>query len=158
MRNLKKIAFLIFLLIGLSVQVHAKDLYLEELTILNGEISPVFEKLNNEYTITLPKEEYTVEMEYKESEGCTVSVLDNFDLENNSKVTILLKNEKNTSEYHFHILKEEEEETQSAFSEETKELPTGFMYTYKQYIIPSLCFLLIAITYKCIFYKKKKHK
>lgn len=155
---MKKIAFLLLLVFCYPVFTQAKDVYLEELTILNGELSPSFDKLNNEYTIILPKEEYTIEINYKASEGCDVSLADNFDLQNNSQVTLLVTNEKNKSEYHFHILKEEEEETLTTFNEEKIEVPSGFMYTYKLYIIPSICFLLIIITYKCIFYKKKKHK
>jgi len=57
---LKKIAFLLLLVFCYPVFTQAKDVYLEELTILNGELSPSFDKLNNEYTIILPKEEYTI--------------------------------------------------------------------------------------------------
>lgn len=155
---MKKIAFLILVVICFPLFVHAKDIYLEELTILNGELSPSFDKLNNEYTVILSKEVYNIEIEYKTKDENKVSILDNFDLHNNSTVTVLLNDEKNKTEYHLHILKEEEEETISTFGEEITEVPTGFMYTYKIYIIPSICFLLIGITYKCIFHKKKRKK
>lgn len=154
---MKKIAFLLCLLM-FPIFVCAKDIYLEELTILNGELSIPFDALNNEYTITLPKDEYSLEIDYKTKEECNVSIIDNYDLQNNSTVTILLNDEKNKTEYHLHILKEEEEKTQTTFNEDTIEIPNSFMYTYKIYIIPSVCFLLIGITYKCLFYKKKKHK
>lgn len=155
---MKKIGFVCLITLLFPLFVSAKDIYLEELNILNGELSPSFDALNNEYTVSLEKEEYNIEIEYKATEDITVTIMNNFDLQNNSTVTILLNNEKNKTEYHLHILKEEEENLQTTFNEESVELPTNFMYTYKIYIIPSVCFLLILITYKCIFYKPKKHK
>ena len=154
----KLISVCLIIIAFLPVFVSAKDIYLEELNILNGELSPSFDSLNNEYTVTLSKEEYNIEMDYKVADGITVSIENNFDLENNSVVTIQLEEEKSTTSYRLHILKEEEENTLSTFNEETIEVPNNIMYTYKIYIIPSVCFLLILITYKCIFYKKKKHK
>lgn len=155
MSPLKKIGFL-FLFLFLPNFVYASDLTIEELTILNGEISPSFEPLNNEYTVSLAKEEYTIEMDYQVLDGITVSVMDNFDLENNSVVTLILTKEKEKIEYHLHILKEEEEKTLETFYEEKIEVKNDFMYTYKIYIIPTICLFLIGLVYKSLFHKHKK--
>ncbi len=137
--------------------VWASTIELEELTIKNGELSIPFDKLNNEYTVILDKEEYSLDLEYDVKEGITVFVKDNHDLENNSVVTISLTDEKEVVEYHFQILKEEQEETTNVFLEETKDsYETNFMFTYKNYIIPGVCILLLLLVFKILFPKHKK--
>ena len=153
---MKKLVLVVFLFLAFPIYTSAKDIALEELQIKNGELSPNFDSLNNEYTVTLPKEEYHIEMEYKVSDGITVSIMDNFDLVNNAVVTLLLTDETEKTEYHLHILKEEEENTLITFKEETPSLEENFMFQYKIYIIPASCFFMILISYKCIF--RKKHK
>lgn len=152
---LKKILYLILIVLILPFHVQADSLYLEELTILNGELSLPFEPLNNEYTVSLAKEEYHIELEYRVSDGINVSVIDNYDLQNDSVVTLLLANDNNKIEYHLHVLKEEEEQTLSTFKEEINEIDYNFMFKYKMYIIPTVCLCCIFITYKILF---KKHK
>ena len=151
---MKKLAFFLFLLFFPSI-VWANNLTLESLTILNGEISPGFESLNNEYTVALPKEEYDIELEFGVKSGITVDVINNHDLENNSVVTLVLKEEKNKVEYHLHILKDEEE-TVSTFKEEIEVMPNPFIYTYKIYIIPATCFFLLFLVFKVLFPHHKK--
>ncbi len=153
---MKKIALLFIFFIFWPNIVLASEISLEDLKIKNGELSPVFNSLNNEYTVTLAKEEYNIEMEYKVVEGITVSILDNFDLANNSKVTLLLTDEKEKTEYHLYILKEEEEQVIQTFKEETNTKEGNVMYQYKIFIIPAVCFLAILITFKCLFPKKNK--
>lgn len=157
---MKKIAFLILLFVCFPCMAWAGSLELESLTIKNGELSIPFDRLNNEYTVLLEKEEYRLELEYKVEENITVFVKDNQDLMNNSVVTISLTDEKNIVEYHFQILKEEEEVTTNVFLEDNPvSIEPSFMYEYKIYIIPSIGFLLIFITFKLLFHKKKNpHK
>lgn len=154
---MKKIAFLFLLFFCVPCIVWGKNLELENLTIKNGSLSIPFDKLNNEYTVVLDKEEYQLDLEYEVDNSITVFVKDNHDLMNNSVVTISLTDEKNIVEYHLQILKEEEEVTTNVFLEEKPiSLETSFMYEYKIYIIPAVCFLLLFITFKLLFPKKKK--
>lgn len=153
---MKKIAFFFFLFLFLHLTVWASDLKLEDLSIKNGTLSIPFDPLNNEYTISLEKEEYHVEFDYKVEEGIAVFIKDNHDLENNSLVILSLTDEKNVVEYHFQILKEEEETTTDVFlSEEPIPIKFSFMYEYKIYIIPSVCLLCLFIVFKLLFHKKK---
>lgn len=151
------LSFFLFLILFFPEKGFAKEIQLNELIIKNGELSIPFEPLNNEYTVTLPKEEYHIELEYKVEEGVVVSVLDNYDLENNAVVTLFLTDQENQTEYHLHILKEEEEATQTTFSEGT-EKQEGFMFQYKNYVIPSSCFILLFIVFKILFPKKHKKR
>lgn len=154
---MKKIAFFFLLFFCFPYVVWAKDLILESLTIKNGTLSIPFEKLNNEYTVILDKEEYQLDLEYEVDPSITVFVKDNHDLMNNSLVTISLTDEKNIVEYHLQILKEEEEATTNVFLEDNPvSLETSFMYQYKIYIIPTVCLLLLFLTFKILFPKKKK--
>ncbi len=149
-------AFLLFLFLFLPLTVIASDLKLDELSIKNGELSIPFDPLNNEYTISLEKEEYNVEFDYKVEENIAVFIKDNHDLENNAIVTISLTDEKNVVEYHFQILKEEESVEQTVFQEVIKEQEFNFMFEYKNYIIPISCLVLIFIVFKILFHKHKK--
>lgn len=153
---MKKIAFFLFLFLFLPLTVIASDLKLDELSIKNGELSIPFDPLNNEYTISLEKEEYNVEFDYKVEENIAVFIKDNHDLENNAIVTISLTDEKNVVEYHFQILKEEESVEQTVFQEVIKEQEFNFMFEYKNYIIPISCLVLIFIVFKILFHKHKK--
>lgn len=156
----KRIFFLfLFFFLFLPTPISARDLKLEDLTIKNGKLSIPFEPLNNEYTVILESDVDLLELEYKVDENINVSVTDNENLVNNSVVTINLTEEKNTVEYHLHILKEEEEKTENVFLEQNAlPMETNIMYEYKNYIIPSVCFLLIFIVFKILFHKKRKHK
>lgn len=149
-------AFFLFLFLFLPLTVIASDLKLDELSIKNGELSIPFDPLNNEYTISLEKEEYNVEFDYKVEENIAVFIKDNHDLENNAIVTISLTDEKNVVEYHFQILKEEESVEQTVFQEVIKEQEFNFMFEYKNYIIPISCLVLIFIVFKILFHKHKK--
>lgn len=160
MISLKKLPFfLLFFFFFFPIFVRAKDLKIESLTIKNGELSIPFDPLNNEYTVILDGDIDVLELEYKVEKNITVSVMDNEDLQNNSVVTIALSEEKNTIEYHLQILKEEEQEVENVFLEQkTVSMEINIMNEYKNYIIPSVCFLLILIVFKILFHKKRKHK
>ncbi len=154
---MKKIAFLIVVFLYFPVSVKASDLVLEDLKIKNGTLSIPFDKLNNEYTVILEKDVLQIDLEYKTKEGIEVFVNDNYDLANNSVVTLLLKDEKNSVEYHLQVYKEEEEKTISTFLENPQvSLETNFMFEYKNYIIPITCLFLIFIVFKILFHKHKK--
>ena len=135
---MKKIAFLIVVFLYFPVSVKASDLVLEDLKIKNG-------------TLSIP-----LDLEYKTKEGIEVFVNDNYDLANNSVVTLLLKDEKNSVEYHLQVYKEEEEKTISTFLENPQvSLETNFMFEYKNYIIPITCLFLLSLKFCFISTKNR---
>lgn len=149
----KLLLCLLFLFI--PIYVEADSLTLEELKVKNGELSLPFDSLNNIYTVTLEKDIYSLEFDYKVDENILVFIENNYDLENNSIVTLNLKKEEESGTYYFHILKEEEEVV-NVFNEEQESPKENIMYAYKIFIIPTICLILIYITYKIIFRKHKK--
>ena len=155
---MKKICLFFLVLILIPTFVNAKDLVLSELNILNGEISPKFEPLNNSYTIILDKDVYNVEFDYKKDDDIEIEIVNNFDLENNSSVEIVLRYEKNVVKYHFQILKEVEENINLTFLETNDIVENNFMFEYKNYIIPSTCIILIVMVNRILFHKKKQSR
>jgi hypothetical protein len=151
---MKKIFLFLFLLL-IPVNVLAKDLYLNDLEIKNGELSLPFTKYNTEYTITLDKSEYSVDFSYQVDEDITASILDNYDLENNSIVTIKLEYQDEQINYYFHILKEVEDDAIVFKEDDEIVLDDSFMYKYKLYIIPLSCLFLIFLAFKILFHKHK---
>lgn len=151
---MKKIFLFLFLLL-IPVNVLAKDLYLNDLEIKNGELSLPFTKYNTEYTITLDKSEYSVDFSYQVDEDITASILDNYDLENNSIVTIKLEYQDEQINYYFHILKEVEDDVIVFKEDDEIVLDDSFMYKYKLYIIPLSCLFLIFLAFKILFHKHK---
>lgn len=151
---MKKIFFFLLLLFTPNF-VYAEDLVLKDLIVKNGELSLPFEKYNTEYTVTLEETEFNIDFDYKVEEGVTVAINNNHDLENNSVVTLTLTKDENSVNYKFHVLKESEENI-TVFNENVAEVNNNFMYRYRIYIIPSICFILILIIYKILFRKHKK--
>lgn len=147
--------FLFFLLVFLPIKVSASDLILNKLVIKNGDISPQFDPLNNQYTVTLDNDIYNLELDYKLDSAININILDNNDLKNNSKVSLVLSENDKTVTYELHILKDEREEL-PVFLETNNNYDTSFMSLYKIYIIPSTCLILIFIIFKILFHKKHK--
>ncbi len=152
---MKKLLLFLFLLI--PVIVNAEDLYLEELKVLNGNISPNFSSNNNKYTITLDKSIKEVEFNFKPLDGVTTLVRGNYNLENDSILYIdLISNNEVVTTYTFNILKEEDNETTFKEIEEKSE-STNFMTKYKSIIIPAIDLILIFLNFKLLFLHKHKN-
>ena len=152
---MKKVFFFLIFLFFPSF-VFAKDVLLEELQIHNGEISLAFDPYNTEYTVTLEDDVFTLDLDYRVEEGTTVAVNNNFDLANDSVVTISVTKENKQLDYHLHILKIEND--MATFATPKKEENQNFMFTYKQYIIPACWLVLVIFCYKIIFHKRKSKK
>ncbi len=149
---MKKIILLLFFIF--PSLVYAEDIYLKNLQIKNGELSLPFDKYNTEYTITLDDSTFQVDFNYEVEEGVTVAVNNNQDLENDSMVTLSVIKDKDQLDYHFYILKNSNEVVSSAPVMEP-EIKNKFIYENKQYIIPSVCLLLIILCHRLLFHKKK---
>lgn len=151
---MKKILFFIVFFL-FPIVVDAEDICLKDLVIKNGELSLPFDSYNNQYTVTLEEAEYRLDFDYKVEEGIVVSQFNNHDLENNSIVTLTLSKGEKTVNYTFHILKEVPEII-TVFNNVSDIDNQGFVHKYKIYIIPTVCLMIIIISYKIIFRKHKK--
>ena len=64
---------------------------LEELKVLNGELSPKYDKYNNVYTVKINNEEKKLDFVFKEDENYQISVYGNNNLKSGeNKIIIVL--------------------------------------------------------------------
>lgn len=129
---------------------------LENLIINNGTMTPVFNKEITSYDITINSSETYLDINYLPTDNSEVNIIGNNNLnEGNSIVLIeVLANEKITT-YTLNVYKETTvtsiENIPLEPLEVTKELPT--------YVAPSIaivCFLIILLTFRILFIRKRK--
>lgn len=134
---------------------------LENLEILNGEISPNFDSLNNMYSVNVTNEVSSLEFIY-DCENCEVEIINNeILLEGLNEVYINVYSENNLEIYTFLVTREV---SQSVFMEETLAIEENLdstsllieNYQVEQLII--LCIILIIIVFKILFHKKRVNK
>ena len=132
---------------------------LNDLKILNGELSPLFDINNDTYTVFVSNDVTHLEINYSVSESSNVNIYGNENLAvGENKVLIEVTNtDGDITSYNLLVTREEEKRVSnfdvlSDVIEVKKELPT-----YVAPVIASVCFLLILISFAIIF-KSKKHK
>lgn len=132
---------------------------LEDLKILNGELSPTFDKYNNIYSVGIKKDVNRLVMEYIVTDGYDINIIDNTDLqEGENKVYIQVFKENEVNIYTLLVYKEV---TQTVFDyneildpvEVEKELPE-----YVAPLIGGICFIIILIIFLILFKKRKVRK
>ncbi len=76
---------------------------LEELKILNGELSINFDPLNSKYTVFLNENENKLDIEYKLKSDTNVTIEGNYNLADGSIVIISVTDGKKTIDYYFNV-------------------------------------------------------
>lgn len=131
---------------------------LQSLEILNGELTPVFNKYTDIYSVNITSDIDSLAINYIVDEGYSVNVVNNSNfVEGENTVYIYVSNEKEQNTYTLLVNKERTEVTNTFdYNLETievvKELP--------KYVAPLIgisCFLIILFVYTLLFHKKK-HK
>ncbi len=133
---------------------------LNDLKILNGNMPLKFDPLNNIYTIDLDQNETELKLEYKVSEGATVKIENNHDLQNglNEVNLIVTKDDKETI-YNLYVYKDDTTKVNKSLEEmlNVKLEPKEELPNYVAPLIGVICFLLIITFYLLLFRKSKKH-
>lgn len=127
------------------------------LFVLDYQISPSFDPLNNLYTVTISEEVERLIISYEAEDDCIVNIIGNENLsigENNIYIEVIQDNKINT--YTIVAIKEETAEVigfEDFYEpiEVTKEAPT-----YTAPAIAIVCFLIILFTYGLLFSRKKR--
>ncbi len=132
---------------------------LESLEVLNGELTPKFDKYNNLYTVQIGNDVFSLELNYQVTSSANVSIFGNENLqEGENEVIITVMDDTNKmTEYNLLVMKEEAKTTSNTLItpeplEVRKELPG-----YVAPLIAIICFTLILITFGLLF-RKRKHK
>lgn len=130
---------------------------LQNLEIINGELSPEFNCYTNTYTVNVTNDVTSLLLNYIAEEGYAVNVLGNSNFISGENIVSIEVIGENRNNYTL-IVNKEEVETVSNFDltyqplEVKKEVPE-----YVAPLISICCFLIILFTYTLLFHKKK-HK
>lgn len=132
---------------------------LEDLNIVNGELTPEFDIYNNIYSVSVAGYVDELVIDYEVTDGYVVNVIDNHDLvpgENEVYIQVIKNEEINTYTL---LVNKKSSETVINYDylleplEVEEELPE-----YVAPLIGGICFFIILCTFLLLFKKKKKHK
>ncbi len=131
---------------------------LEELNILNGELSINFDSLNSKYTVFLKENENKLDIEYKLKGNTNITIENNNNLVNGSIVIISVTDGKETVNYYLNVYINKTEEVTKSIVNGTL-LEVNSKKEISEYAGPGiacLCFLLILFLFVFLFHKKVK--
>lgn len=133
---------------------------LEDLEILNGQMTPKFDKYNDIYTVEIDYNIESLVIDYKLAENTNISIYGNEDLKVGENI-IYLELVKDDIKKVYTIYANKKEEVKSSFSEFNSMEKVEVPKKTPQYVAPLIgasCFLIILITFCLLFAKRKKHK
>ncbi len=135
---------------------------LDFLNILNGNLSPEFDKLNNEYTVFVSSETSSLVIEYIAEDGYFVDIIGNDSFESGENIVQIMVTDEigSIDEYKIIVNKSEEE---SAFDENASLIALEAVAvdnppTYLAPLSASIIFLIILGIFKIMFLSKKNAK
>ena len=130
---------------------------LQDLTILNGEMTPKFDVYNDIYSVSVKEDITSLEIDYVVDEDHSVEIVGNQGFisgENFVYINVIKENEQNT--YTLIVNKEKTETTSTIdlFNE-----PVEIVEPLPEYVAPLIgviCFVIILSTFSVLFHKKRK--
>lgn len=131
---------------------------LQELEILNGELSMNFDPLNTKYTIMVNNEQNTLEMKYKLKEDTNITITGNILNEAKNEIVLTVYNDTESMSYYLTVYKEETTTANSNIDlkEEIVLIEKESLPNYVAPLIASICFLIILLLFTLLFKKRKK--
>lgn len=128
------------------------------LEILNGEMSPNFDKYVNTYTVEVKDDILTLVMDYETEEGVSVEEVNNNLVEGENLVYLRLKKDESVETITLIVYKES---SKHVFNYDNYVSDVSVDAPMPEYIPPIIiggCFLVIAIAFIIIFHKSKRVK
>ncbi len=130
---------------------------LEELIVLNGELSPKYDKYNNKYTVKINENVFKLLFEYVKDSEVEITVYGNNNLKEGENYIVLLVKKGDQKEYiYLNAVKEKDEKVIETFNTTTPLEVANSMPIYGGYLIATSCFLIIVLLYLVMFKRKKK--
>ena len=128
---------------------------LSDLEIINGELSPAFDSLNNIYSVTVSEDVDELVMEYSTTDGYIVNIIDNQDLdEGENEVYLQVIKDEEINTYTLLVYKESSEPVFNyEYVPETIEVESELPEYVAPLIIGS-CILIILI-FAILLFKRK---
>ena len=129
---------------------------LSDLEIINGELSPAFDSLNNIYSVTVSEDVDELVMEYSTTDGYIVNVIDNQDLdEGENEVYLQVIKDEEINTYTLLVYKESSEPVFNyEYVPETIEVESELPEYVAPLIIGSC--LLIILIFAILLFKRIK--
>lgn len=132
---------------------------LEDLNIVNGELTPEFDIYNNIYSVSVAGYVDELVIDYEVTDGYVVNVIDNHDLvpgENEVYIQVVKDDEVNT-----YTLLVNKKSSEAVVNYDYLLEPLEVEEELPEYVAPligGICFFIILCTFLLLFKKKKKHK
>lgn len=132
---------------------------LEDLNIVNGELTPEFDIYNNIYSVSVAGYVDELVIDYEVTDGYVVNVIDNHDLvpgENEVYIQVIKNEEINT-----YTLLVNKKSSEAVVNYDYLLEPLEVEEELPEYVAPligGICFFIILCTFLLLFKKKKKHK
>lgn len=131
---------------------------MESLEILNGELSPKYDKYNNIYTVSISNDVNVLDLKYNINENENINVYGNLDLkEGENKVIIAYTDASGEVDYITLIVNKERTSTvlNDLTLDSNLEVMGNTIPFYTPYLIGASCFMIIILLYILIFKKRK---
>ena len=130
---------------------------LENLKVLNGKLSPAYDKYNNLYTVKIESDIDKLDLIFEEDDNLQIFVYGNNNLkEGENKILISLTNKDETNYIYLTAITEEVKETMSTLNTSDLLETTNTMPIYGGPLIATSCFLLILTIFAFLFARRKK--
>lgn len=132
------------------------DSMLLELRILNGVLSPKFDKYNNIYSVVVDSDVRKLDIDYKADADYTIDIVGNGNfIYGDNEVIIRLKKDDIENTYKLIVYREREQAVFSEVKEAENVIVENPVSDNIEYIIGGSCLLIILIVFLLMFRKKK---
>lgn len=132
---------------------------LHNLEILNGELSPTFDENNNTYTVSVDSDVTSLKLTYTIDKEANVNIIGNSDFEEGENTVLIEVTKENDAAltYTLIVTKKSVKTSSNLVIEPVKAEVTKNLPIYVAPLIASVCFILILISFRLIFIRRK-HK
>lgn len=131
---------------------------LEDLEVLNGEMSLQFDSLIDYYTVSIESEVSSLNLNYKLSDNATLNVRNNENLQEGINYVYLdVYEDSKVSTYTLEVYKEVLKKTLEIV-DDTSKVEVKSVPVYTKYLLIFAGLIVILFTYKILFGKRKKKR
>ena len=129
---------------------------LEDLKVLNGSLSPKYDKYNNEYTVKIDNNTTKIIFDFVKDDNVNVSVYGNNNLEEgNNSIILLVENDSGKEYIYINAIKNNSAEVMSVINSSDNLEIANSAPIYAGSLIALSCFLIIFLMFLLMFKSKK---
>ena len=131
---------------------------MESLNVLNGSMTPKYDKYNDLYTVNINSGVDVLEFDYKIKENKTIDVYGNLDFEEGENKVIIAIKENEETNYVTLMVNKEAVKTVSSVNDDYINLMINnddYIPEYAPHLIALSCFSIILLIF-CLFYLKRR--